>query len=54
MEYIFWYYFQIRKYQCVWDRNSSIYKDRNVRLNAWNELSDNFKQGKYSKRNICV
>ena len=47
--------FQIRKYRYLWDTNSSTYKDRNVRSNAWNELSDVFnKEGKQKKKTICV
>ena len=47
--------FQIRKYRCLWDMNSSKNEDRNVRSNAWNELSDVFnKEGKQKKNNICV
>ena len=42
--------FQIRKYRCLWDMNSSKNEDRNVRSNAWNELSDVFnKEGKQKK-----
>ena len=42
--------FQIRKYHCLWDTNSSTYKDRNVRSNAWKEISDVFnKEGKQKK-----
>ena len=45
--------FQIRKYRCLWDTNSSTYKDRNVRSNAWNELSDVFnKEGKQKKKHL--
>ena len=43
--------FQIRKYRCLWDTNSSKNEDRNVRSNAWNELSDVFnKEGKQKKK----
>ena len=45
--------FQIRKYRCLWDTNSSKNEDRNVRSNAWNELSDVFnKEGKQKKKHL--
>ena len=51
MNTYFGIYFQIRKYRYLWDTNSSTYKDRNVRSNAWNELSDVFnKEGKQKKK----
>ena len=39
--------FQIQEYRCLWDTNSSTYKDGYVTSNAWKELSGIFnKEGK--------
>ena len=47
MEYIFAITFEIHKYCCLWDTRSLTSKDRNLRSNSWNELSDIFnKKGK--------
>ena len=44
MEYIFGITFYFRKYCCLRDKNSTPYKNKNVRSNAWNNISDTFNQ----------
>ena len=52
---IFWHYFSDSQISLLVGMNSSTCKDRNVRSNAWIELSDVFnKESKQKKNNICV
>ena len=48
---IFWHYFSDSQISLLVGMNSSTCKDRNVRSNAWNELSDVFnKESKQKKK----
>ncbi|CAB4040215.1 Hypothetical predicted protein [Paramuricea clavata] len=33
---------EVRQLSCLWDTNSSLYKDRTVKSNAWKKLSEIF------------
>ena len=39
---------EIRKYKCLWNINTPCYKDRNMKMNAWLQISNVFnREGRY-------
>ena len=45
----------LREYKCLWDTSDSNYKNRNMKLNAWNALSQIFSQeGEHFSQVPCI